>query len=311
MIFLYLSRPRKTTTIVVMSPLSVKVLVNNVFLKRNVVQLRTQGFHMLTFAHITLEHLKLVRYTLHSITESAKKLEVHFCFLQDLDKFLVRHKIKDCVFHRFDLIIWPLARDKLKVHQVRVLVLSNFHGIHHELLSLNVGTPTGESQSASLENNHIVVVVEVLNNLFRMTDPHLYFFSQIVKCLADKRLKEVYILKYIFIGLFEVVPFHVHRQISNKFPFFLVVKIFPQTSRLLNIVTYLPRQLLRKLVFIIELSKYLRTLTSFCVFGSNLLNNTSNAVNVIGKSHTTKGLNKHQTNSLFEIVSHDVSKTNS
>lgn len=121
----------------------------------------------------------------------------------------------------------------------------------------------------------------------------------------------MYTLKYIFIGLLEVVPFHVHRQISNKFPFFLVVKIFPQTSRLLNIVTYLPRQLLRKLVFIIKLSKYLRTLTPLCVFGSNLLNNTSNAVNVIGKSHTTKGLNKHQTNSLFEIVSHDVSKTNS
>lgn len=134
---------------------------------------------MFSFADFAFEDLELIGDALHSIPQGAEELIVHFCFAEHFYEFLVGQEIKYCIFHRLYFIEAFVSGDEVQVDQVRIVSFRDFLGIHDELLHVEVGPLVGEAKATSFQNDQIVVVVEMLDHLFRVAHPHLDLFSQV------------------------------------------------------------------------------------------------------------------------------------
>jgi hypothetical protein len=102
--------------------------------------------------------------------------------------------------HGFYLVGRSFAGNEVKVQKLR-LIASLFEDIHHERKGLKVGPFADEADATAFEDEQVVVVVEVLNSLLWVADPHLYFLGHVVEGLADEALEEMDVLEYLLVRL--------------------------------------------------------------------------------------------------------------
>ena len=86
-------------------------------------------------------------------------------------------------------------------------------------------------------------VVDVLDDFFRVTDAHLYFLCETEKGAFHEVFEEGEVLEYFFVGLFEKLNFEAFGEFFDKEVFLIVVELFSDVRRLLNVIVDAPLEI--------------------------------------------------------------------
>ena len=132
-----------------------------------------------------------------------------------------------------------------------------------------------------------------------MTDTHLDSLCDPIQCFLDKPAKEDQTIENGPITLLQILLLQIHWQFLQEMILLLEVKLLPNIDALLDIVIDLLLKLIGQLVLIRQLLKGLIVLALLNVLGTDIANQCTDCVDIIGQTHDAKDLYHDQAQCLL------------
>jgi hypothetical protein len=132
-----------------------------------------------------------------------------------------------------------------------------------------------------------------------MTDTHLDSLCDPIQCFLDKPAKEDQTIENSPITLLQILLLQIHGQFLQEMIFLLEVKLLPNINALLDIVIDLLLELVGQLVFIRQLLKCLIIFALLNILRTDITNQRTDSVDVIGQTHHAKDLYHDQAQRLL------------
>ncbi len=132
-----------------------------------------------------------------------------------------------------------------------------------------------------------------------MTDTHLDSLCDPIQCFLDKPAKEDQTIENSPITLLQVLLLQIHGQFLQEMILLLEVKLLPNIDALLDIVIDLLLELIGQLVLIRQLLKGLIVLALLNVLRTDITDQRTDSVDIIGQTHDAKDLYHDQAQRLL------------
>lgn len=275
--------------------------------------LRTSEFCMFfTLAtNFTVVDLELVRNRAISISQETKQKVIHLRVSQDTDQIIIGERINNRVLKWFGFVYGPTASQKFQTENEGFIVRIDFDPVNHQFVEVTVALFDWIADLSLSQNEKIVIIIDFSQKLLRMTNAHLNFFSKMIEGLVHKATEKGKLTENTFVAFFQVFFFHRCWKTFNECPLFFDVKLFADVDAFLYIVWDTPFKLSGKVVFFWQLFEGLEIFPLFKILRPDIADESSDPVDVVGKTHDAENLDENETESFFMVSCSEITKTNS